>query len=202
MTDLSQSDNALIIFTKNPELGKCKTRLAATTSDEYALKVYQELLRHTREIALQLNARRNLFYSNEINHNDAWSNSDFNKYLQHSGDLGDRMAEAFQTSFQTANKVVIIGSDCASLTPAIVEMAFAKLEEYPFVIGPTFDGGYYLLGMQTFESSVFMDIEWSTECVFEKTVERFTELGKDHFQLEKLSDIDYEEDWVKYGWKI
>ena len=202
MSSVEQRNDALIIFTKNPELGKCKTRLAATTSDEYALKVYQELLRHTREIALQLNVRRNLFYSNEINRADAWQNADFNKYLQHSGNLGERMTEAFQTSFQNAERAVIIGSDCASLTPEIVELAFAKLADYPFVIGPTFDGGYYLLGMQQFEPLVFTNIEWSTESVFEQTAERFDELNKEYFELEMLSDIDYEADWKKYGWEI
>lgn len=200
MSSQYSRNDALIIFTKNPELGKCKTRLAATTSDEYALKVYKELLRHTREIALALPVRRHLFYSNEINNDDAWSNTDFNKYLQNNGDLGDRMTEAFQTSFAHAKKVIIIGSDCASLSSEIVEQAFAKLEEYPFVIGPTFDGGYYLLGMQQFEPTVFSEIEWSTESVFTETLQRFAQLGKAHFELETLSDIDYEEDWVKYGW--
>lgn len=202
MSSFSSRNDALVIFTKNPELGKCKTRLAATTSDEFALKVYRELLRHTREIALALDVQRNLFYSQAINRADDWDNVAFTKFRQHPGDLGERMKEAFQVSFKTADRVVIIGSDCASLTPAVVELAFAKLADFPFVIGPTFDGGYYLLGMQQFEPHVFTNVEWSTESVFHKTTERFAELEKAHFALETLSDIDYAEDWEKYGWEI
>lgn len=202
MSTQKANSDALIIFTKNPELGKVKTRLAATTSNEYALKVYKELLRHTREIALAVKVNRNLFYSNEINNEDDWSNADFNKLLQYNGGLGERMQYAFEESFKHHKKVVIIGSDCASLTPAIVEEAFAKLDEYPFVIGPTFDGGYYLLGMNSYEPHVFAEVEWSTESVFPTTLERFSELKKQHFELKTLSDIDFEEDWKKYGWEV
>ncbi|MEL7022080.1 MAG: TIGR04282 family arsenosugar biosynthesis glycosyltransferase, partial [Bacteroidota bacterium] len=177
------SNNALIIFTKNPVLGECKTRLASTTSDEYALRVYVELLRHTREIALSLDVSRHLFYSNEVHLNDDWAEADFKKFVQCGHDLGARMRAAFETSFEQCKRVIIIGSDCASLQPQIVDLAFAKLETHPFVIGPTFDGGYYLLGMQQFEPSVFDDIEWSTETVFENTKQRFEALGKTYFTL-------------------
>ena len=194
--------NALIIFIKNPELGKVKTRLAKTVGDKKALAIYKALMNHTREIALAVSTDRLLFYSQEIHPSDQWSTTNFKKYLQAIGDLGTKMKTAFQHAFQDHQKVVIIGSDCASLTPAIVEMAFQQLDKHDFVIGPALDGGYYLLGMNQYTPSVFDDIEWSTPSVFEDTKQQIKELKKDFVLLPALSDIDYEEDWIKYGWEI
>lgn len=197
-----KAKNALIIFIKNPELGKVKTRLAKTVGAEKALAIYIALMEHTRKIAEALPVARYLFYSQEINQKDNWQSNNFNKDLQIEGDLGAKMAIAFHTVFKEKEKVVIIGSDCASLTPEIVQAAFDKLDEYPFVIGPAMDGGYYLLGMNQFSPEVFRDIEWSTASVFPTTVERIESLGKTYHLLPTLSDIDYEEDWVKYGWEL
>jgi len=192
--------NALIIFIKNPELGKVKTRLAKTVGDEKALAVYKALMEHTRAIAEALPVNRRLFYSQHINESDNWSRKKFQKDLQVEADLGGKMVTAFHTVFKENEKVVIIGSDCASLTPEIVQTAFDKLDEVPFVIG--MDGGYYLIGMNQFTPEVFSNIEWSTETVCSTTIERINSLGKPYFLLPELSDIDYEEDWVQYGWDL
>ncbi len=194
--------SAIIIFIKNIEKGKVKTRLAATVGDEQALKIYQALLGHTRKVASAVDAERFLFYSSFIEKEDEWSDEFFNKKLQSKGDLGTRMSKAFEEVLEKNEKAIIVGSDCASLTPEILKLALDKLDEVPFVVGPTFDGGYYLLGMNRFEPSVFENIEWSTESVFPTTLSRIKDLGEECFLLPKLSDIDYEEDWVKYGWPL
>mgnify|MGYP003838700781 FL=1 len=137
-----------------------------------------------------------------IEKKDSWSGNFFNKKVQSQGDLGSRMSNAFLDVFEVDGKAIIVGSDCASLTPEIIKTALEKLDEYPFVVGPTFDGGYYLLGMNSYEPSVFEDIEWSTETVFPTTLLRMASLKKRCFFLPQLSDIDYEEDWLKYGWLI
>ena len=195
-------DNALIIFIKNPELGKVKTRLAKTVGDEKALIIYKALMAHTRDIALAVSTDRLLFYSQEIHPNDQWSTTNFKKHLQATGDLGTKMKTAFQQAFQDHQKVVIIGSDCASLTPTIVKVAFQQLDKHDFVIGPALDGGYYLLGMNQYMPSVFDGIAWSTDSVLADTKQRIKDLKKDYVLLPALSDIDYEEDWIKYGWEI
>jgi len=194
--------NALIIFIKNPAIGKVKTRLAKTMGNEKALAIYKALMEHTRKIAEALPINRRLFYSQFINDSDNWSRKKFQKELQIEADLGIKMATAFHTVFKTNEKVVIIGSDCASLTPKIIQTAFDQLDNHPFVIGPAMDGGYYLLGMNKFSPEVFKDIEWSTETVCSTTIERIKSLGKTYFLLPELSDIDYEEDWLKYGWSL
>ncbi len=194
--------NALLIFIKNPELGKAKTRLAATVGDERALAIYMELLKHTRKIAEETTADRLLFYSKFIDTKDEWVADKFQKQLQIKGGLGEKMQAAFQFALQKYDKAVIMGSDCASLTPEIVAEAFQKLDEVPYVVGPAKDGGYYLLGMRQFSPSLFENIAWSTEEVLPTTLARIEALNESYHLLPELSDIDYEEDWLKYGWEF
>lgn len=200
--NLKNNNSALLIFIKNIEKGKVKTRLAATVGDDRALEIYQALLGHTRKIAESVEVNRYLFYSEFIEKNDDWSNDDFQKLVQIKGDLGDKMAAGFQYAFQKNEKVVIVGSDCASLTEEIVRNAFAILEDKDFVIGPALDGGYYLIGMRQFSPEVFQNIVWSTETVFRDTVKKIEKMGKNYGLLPELSDIDFEEDWKLYGWEI
>ncbi len=195
-------NQALIIFIKNPELGKVKTRLAETVGDEKALIIYQELLKHTQQIAGEVVATRLLFYSKFIDTNDNWNNQAFQKQLQQGSDLGERMQRAFEQALIKYEKAVIIGSDCASLTPAIIEKSFQALDTHDFVIGPAEDGGYYLLGMKQIEPTLFQKMEWSTEQVLAETLKRIEAKQASCALLPTLSDIDYWEDWVKYGWAI
>lgn len=193
---------ALLVFIKNAEKGKVKTRLAASVGDEQALKIYLALMDHTRKIAESVDGNRMVFYSQWIEENDNWSEEKFDKRLQSKGDLGVRMQLAFEQAFEENQKVVIIGSDCASLTAELVEEAFNKLDNSDFVIGPALDGGYYLLGMRSFEPMVFEDIEWSTDQVLRETVAHIQSLHKTYTLLPPLSDIDFAEDWKKWGWDV
>ncbi len=189
----------LLIFIKNPRLGHVKTRLARTVGDEAALHIYQRLLEKTRLAALSAPLRRLLFYSEQINTEDAWDTSVFEKRVQTEGDLGARMQHAFEQAFELgAEKVAIIGSDCPELTPAILQSAFDLLDQHDFVLGPTPDGGYYLLGMKQMESAVFQDIAWSTEHVLSQTIAVIAAHQKTHVLLPVLSDIDTEADWQGY----
>ncbi|MEL6969742.1 MAG: TIGR04282 family arsenosugar biosynthesis glycosyltransferase [Bacteroidota bacterium] len=193
----------LIIFIKNPELGKAKTRLAQDVGPEKALQIYQTLLAHTREVTQAVPAQRLLFYSSFVDATDAWSADDFDKHLQASGGLGHRMEEAFTLAFgQNNGPVLIIGSDCAQLNASIVQQGIDALQENDFVIGPAEDGGYYLLGMQAFHPEVFRDIEWSTSAVFPQTRAIIEAHNWSLSLLPTLSDIDYLEDWEKHGWEI
>ena len=176
--------------------------MAGTVGDEKALQIYHALLKHTRQIAQSVETARLLFYSNFIETEDAWPKEDFQKYVQAGNDLGERIQHAFAKAFEQHQKVIIIGSDCASLTPAIVETAFAQLDQHPFVIGPAIDGGYYLLGMTQFAPSLFQNMAWSTAAVLPTTIERIQALGATYALLPELSDIDFEEDWERYGWDI
>jgi len=192
-------NRSIIIFTKNPELGKAKTRIAATLGDEAALKIYKRLLSITRTVVSNVvSTTRLLFYSEEIVEEDLWPNILFQKYLQSNGDLGDRMEKAFETALSISHKALIIGSDCPFITPEIIEAAFDSLDSNDVVLGPTFDGGYYMIGMKTLHPRLFRDMTWSTETVYDTTIQRVSALGLSYATGPRLSDIDYAEDWEAY----
>ena len=110
------SKNSLIIFTRNPILGKVKTRLAKSVGNEIALEIYQFLLNKTKEVTLNIPADKVVFYSEEITNKDIWDATIYKKELQKGRDLGAKMSNAFKTCFKDGyEKVVLIGSDLFDL---------------------------------------------------------------------------------------
>ena len=189
--------NKLIIFVKNEEAGKTKTRLAATIGDEEALEAYRRLLTYTFSQAKNVNAHKEVWYSRYKAEDDIWASGDFNKKVQSGEDLGKRMSNAFEHSFkkEKVQSVVVIGSDCAELKTEIIEEAYSKLKDHDFVVGPAEDGGDYLLGMSQFYPDVFEGIEWSTESVFDQTVKKIEALDLNLALLQTLNDVDNIDDW-------
>jgi len=198
MKNRMNNTRALLLFVRNPEKGKVKTRLAQDLGDDKALAIYLELLDITRTVAVAIPAERFLFYSNFIPENDNWPETQFQKHLQSDGDLGARMEAAFQQALKTHQKAVIIGSDCPELSPEIIEQAFTQLEDYDAVFGPANDGGYYLLGLKNVIPTVFREMVWSTESVLSETLARLDAAGKSYALLPELSDVDHAEDWERY----
>ncbi len=165
-----KQQDVIIIFVKNLVRGKVKTRLAATMGADYALKIYKDLIAHTTSVVQKLKANKIVYYSDKIEKEDRF-NEQFSKAKQQGGDLGERMKNAFREVFQQDyTKAIIIGSDCPSLNEDILSDAFESLDNNDIVIGPAYDGGYYLLGMKTLYSSLFQNIEWSTPNVFTTTI--------------------------------
>jgi len=187
--------DALIIFTKNPEAGKVKTRLAATLGDKEALAIYRQLLSHTISATEYLPVDKFVFYSNHIGQEDFWDSKHYYKEVQQGFDLGERMKNAFAATFQKGyDKTVIIGTDCPDLNAGIIMNAFAYLNSHDVVIGPAEDGGYYLLGMKQLHSQLFEKITWSTSIVLDETVRKCAVLRLGYYLLPVLKDIDEEKD--------
>jgi rSAM/selenodomain-associated transferase 1 len=181
----------LIIFIKNPILGKVKTRLAATIGEEKAMEIYLELMNHTLKIAGKTKVEVNLFFSDEIMNDFPFPK----KYIQKGNDLGERMRNAFDVCFaEGGKKIVIIGTDCAQLKEELIEEAFSKLDSDQAVIGPALDGGYYLFGMREMLSGIFEGIEWSTSTVFSETKRKLMDSKIRFSVLKELRDIDTEDD--------
>lgn len=182
---------ALIIFVRKPELGKVKTRLAKTIGAEKALQVYQLLLEHTLQITLPLACKKYVFYADEIPESDLWNKPDYIKKAQSDNDLGERMANAFAQLFDLGyQQVLIIGSDCYQLKTATIQQAINELATSEVVIGPTFDGGYYLLGMKKLVPKLFINKTWSTNQVANQTLADLQQLKIAYHLLEKLHDVD------------
>lgn len=190
---LANSKNLLIIFTRNPVLGQCKTRLAATVGDKVALDIYRFLLNHTFAITNELPVHKQVYYSNEIWQDDIWDNSIFDKRLQQGSDLGERMANAFTKGFEEGfENIIIIGSDMYDLDMTDLEAAFNALIQNDFVIGPAEDGGYYLLGMNAVNESVFKNKTWGKEKVFQSTMNDLK--NEKVYLLKSKNDIDLYDD--------
>ncbi len=100
------------------------------------------------------------------------------------------MFGAFQYVLNSQSKAIIIGSDCPDISSQIIEEAFIRLDKHDCVIGPSEDGGYYLLGMKKLHSALFEDIEWSSSKVMEQTIRKIESLQLSYTQLPKLNDID------------
>lgn len=193
--------NALILFVRNPEPGKVKTRLAATIGDEEALAVYQQLLQLTHDMALGCDADRFLYYAGGIPSNDLWENEYFIKREQAGQDLGDRMCNAFREVLNMGYRgAVIAGSDCPGLTAAMIHTAFDQLDKTDVVIGPASDGGYYLLGMKELLVKLFVNKSWGTDQVLNETIGELHMARKNFELLHVLSDIDTADDLEQYGW--
>lgn len=186
---------ALIIFAKNPEAGKVKTRLAATLGNEEALAIYRQLLSHTVSVTEDLTVHKFVFYSSHIDQNDVWDSKKYYKEIQQGNDLGERMQHAVGSIFQKGyDKVVIIGTDCPGLSAEIIINAFAYLQSHNLAIGPAEDGGYYLLGMKKMHRELFDGILWSTSTVLSTTMKKATALQITYSLLPVLQDVDEEKD--------
>ena len=187
------SKNLLLVFTRNPELGKVKTRLAKTIGDQKALDIYMLLLQHTKKTIQNIDCDKAVYYSEVIQDNDIWEKSKFQKYLQNGNDLGHRMHNAFNNAFNIGyKKVVIIGTDIIDLQPKQINEAFRVLDKHEVVIGPAKDGGYYLLGLTKVHPKIFNNKNWGTETIFLETMQDLDNV--DVHLLVDLNDIDAYDD--------
>jgi uncharacterized protein len=186
----------LMIFAKNPMLGKVKTRLARDIGEAKALEVYLKLLTHTSIISSAIPQDKRVFYSDFIPELDVYfDKTHFQKRLQVGDTLGNRMKNAFADSFADGySSVVIIGSDCPELNQDILLSAFELFSNYDVVIGPATDGGYYLLGTRLWLPEIFENKNWSTETVLSDTIQDLNRLNIKYALLPYLSDVDEEKD--------
>lgn len=187
----------IIIFQKNLIPGKVKSRIGAMVGDQKALEIYQVLVDYTHQQVEGLECKKLLYYS-EFTENTYENNKDYQFFIQSSGDLGQKMGDAFKDQFEDGfDQLLIVGTDCAEITQEIMEEAFDKLKTSEVVIGPAKDGGYYLLGMNRFISGLFYDIPWSSAEVFNQTSDYLSTHQIPFDLLPTLSDVDYLEDWME-----
>lgn len=190
---MNREKDLLIIFTRNPELGKCKTRLAATIGEQAALDIYNFLLQHTAAVTAPLRVEKWVCYSEQLPADDLWARGPYVRKLQEGEDLGERMRNAFQEAFDKGfERVIIIGSDLFDLQTEDLEKAFNALQEKDFVIGPAADGGYYLLGLTELIPELFKDKEWGTDTVLASTMGSLRD--RSLHRLSIRNDVDVYED--------
>ncbi len=192
-----ETKKALIIFAKNPISGNVKTRLAISIGEKKALEIYNQLLEIVFQYTVDLSCDKIVYWDGGLPIHHPFDKKIYFHKEQVSGDLGIKMKSAFKEEFKLYNKICIIGSDSVELTKEIIQTAFDSLTKTDIVIGPAFDGGYYLLGMNELHESLFEEIQWSTDKVLNQTYKKIQNLSLSFTSLQTLSDIDTVEDYNK-----
>ncbi|MTI22943.1 glycosyltransferase [Fulvivirga sp. RKSG066] len=189
------SKNLLIVFVKNPEIGRVKTRLAKSIGDDEALAVYLKLLSHSHRMTEKLTCDVAIYYGKYVDSEDFWDNHTYKKHVQRGETLGERMYNAIADSLAAGyEKVSLVGSDIYELSEKIIDQSFAKLDNKDVVIGPAKDGGYYLIGMKRPNEEIFKIKNWSTPHVFSDTIKKIESQKLTYGQTALLNDIDELED--------
>ncbi len=191
----------LIIFCKAPRPGFVKTRLAASVGSEPASRIYMELLQTVLHRVRQVSHIQLCFAPSDACEEVARLRLSPNWELrsQDGGDLGERMFRAFASAFETgSDRVLLIGTDTPELQVSDLQEAFESLRRHDLVLGPAFDGGYWLIGLKVPQPQLFKGIDWSTDRVFAETVRRAQHHGLKTHLLRVLADIDTVEDWQNY----
>lgn len=189
--------NAVVLFTRFPESGKVKTRLAKSIGEKNALDFYKVCCEHCFEETKKLGKTTKFAFITEnkdISKSKDWLGDDFRIEVQQGTDLGVKMQNAADKILRKFDRIVILGTDIPDISSDIIQQAFEKLNEYDIVIGPSCDGGYYLIGMNKLHKMIFDDIEWSTERVLEQTITKIEKAGLTYALLPVLRDVDYFDD--------
>jgi rSAM/selenodomain-associated transferase 1 len=182
----------LIVFAKEPVPGRVKTRLAKDVGAGVAAALYDLMLRHviknvfssSYDIELWKTSESGGVYFAELIPGAAIRN-------QPEGDIGERMSGAFRSGFAAGYKrICIIGTDCPGLFSSGIIHAFNALNGNELALGPSSDGGYYLIGLSEFHYELFEGISWSTGSVFSETVEKASILNIVYAFLPVMEDMD------------
>jgi len=197
-------DHTLLIFLKAPVPGRVKTRLAQDIGDEAAAAAYVEMARAVRdETELLHDARIQFVYAPGGDFPDlGWLDMpDAVFWKQEEGDLGTRLGAAFKRAFDEYGATVCaVGTDSPGLPSKRIREAFLRLDDRDVVLGPTEDGGYYLIGMSAFHPTLFNDIPWSSKETFRETLKRAQKEGLKIDELAGYFDIDSLADYER--WKM
>jgi len=188
----------LVVFAKDPIPGRVKTRLNPCITPDEAAKLYKAF-----SLDIISSARKLKCINVTVAYTPTGAEKAFRKLVeqpinflpQKGRNLGERMKNAFKQSFaEGAERVVIIGTDSPTLPVSYIQKAFDVLKKIPVVIGPTFDGGYYLIGLSGLNDDIFDDIGWGTSRVFDQTLTRIKSLNTQVYVLPPWYDVDTSED--------
>ena len=196
-------EKVVILFLKSPEKGVVKTRLAKALGEDLTLELYQCFIADILKTGKKIAADIFIIYSaiNGVNGEGFYLDNEYPCLPQKGVDLGIRMYNAFQAvSAQGYKKIVLIGSDTPDLPAAYIDEAFFRLDKYDVVLGPSDDGGYYLIALRqdTINDAIFNDLPWSTSQVFSKTMKIVGQRGMAHYTLPKWDDIDEIDDLRRF----
>jgi rSAM/selenodomain-associated transferase 2/rSAM/selenodomain-associated transferase 1 len=190
-----QNKCGLVLFLKYPQKGTIKTRLANRIGDSLTLQLYECFIRDMLDKLISLPYDLHIFVApaNKVTAMCQWLGRNLPVHAQAGRDLGERMKQSFDKMFQMGyESCVLMGSDFPDLPGSVLTDAFEGLKTVEAVIAPAADGGYYLIGFQRhhFCESVFKNVTWSTDRVFQQTMEIFKQKKIRIKILRKWWDVD------------
>jgi len=205
---------ALVIFSRSPMPGQTKRRLQQQLTGVECALFHRACLVDLNSLAGRIGMPTFLYYTGSLNgflDDDTWPippgfeslrllQLDHLEFRPQCGDgLGKRMQKAVEEVLREYDQVLLIGSDLPDLAETILYEAVNSLLDYDLAIGPSHDGGYYLLGLKNLQSSLFMGIEWGTERVLQQTLQAASQEGLKVMLLEPLRDVDTWSDLNAYA---
>jgi hypothetical protein len=192
---LTVTSELLCVFARAPELGRVKTRLCPPLTADEALALHRALVEDTLahvetvqrpSLSRLLLLSRPLIHPNDLEIPKAWTVG-----IQSPGDLGEKLASLFYTSFRRGvSRVVVLGSDSPTVPLEVIHDAFRALDRVDVAIGPSSDGGYYLLGARQFLPELFRGIHWGSSEVLHQTRKAIDVLGVSYELLVPWYDVD------------
>jgi len=194
-----QNKNALVVFARDPVVGQVKTRLNPFLDLQTTCDLYTCFLSDSLDKICAVKSADcfvGIYPSSISGYFERLDPSlSINIFVQEGKDLGDRMKNAFSARFADGYEdVVIIGADSPSLPLAYIEQAFASKKDV--VLGPSMDGGYYLIGMRKKITNLFDGIAWGSDRVLKDT---YCKLESSDVSLELLPvwyDVDRSDDLI------
>jgi uncharacterized protein len=192
---------ALIVFARAPLPGRTKTRLIPALGEQGAADLYRCFLLDTLAGAAALGPRV-IVAGDEAEHLRALRDlvatvaPRAELVAQFGDDLGARMLNAFRLALGASRHAVIVGTDAPTLPRSRLREAFALAPRRDLVLGPCFDGGYYLAGMHAAQPRLFEGMSWGGPTVLVDTLARARELGLEVSLLDPWYDVDRPEDLV------
>jgi len=202
---MTESRDHIVVFVRAPVLGQVKTRLAAETGAARALEIYRTVTEHVLTVVRSVGAQVIISYTpaDAGPQMRAWLGDEVGYEPQADGDLGARMAAVFAIrSAIGADRVVIVGSDCPTITQETITTALTALDGADVVFGPALDGGYYLVAARTPHAGLFRAVPWSSTRTLEVSLARAQEAGLRVALLPPMRDIDTIDDWRAYGERL
>lgn len=196
---LPPATSAIIVFAKAPVAGQVKTRLSPPLTPDEAASLHGSLVLDILERCQSLRHYDRILAGTPSPHHPFFRAMEARFKIpvwdQIGDDLGTRMSAAFKQALGSPYRsVVVIGTDIPGINGSLLTTAIDSLQEHDVVLGPTMDGGYYLIGLRTFVPDLFENIPWSTEQVYALTEQKVKMLGLSLNILPKLRDLDTVED--------
>jgi len=191
--------NHILFFVKYPRPGLVKTRLAEQLGNTEVIELYRCFVLDILDTLKESSFRIWICYwpPDEQRNIRAWLGSGYDYLPQQGSDLGERLESCFAKVFGAgAERAIALGSDSPDIPLRLIDEGFQNLKTEDVVIGPAHDGGYYLIGFRsdTFMPNLFDGIPWSTDKVYQKTIDKIKQNGKTCNVLDTWHDIDTMDD--------